>query len=73
MPINYDKKNIICNKHGEKYFGYCYDCQKNICVNCEDEDNNEHITYGKIIKNKNILVERIMVLVLKNIIAKNNI
>ena len=56
--IEYDKRNIICNIHNESYFGYCNECNKNICTNCEDEHNNHNIiTYGKIIKDKNKIIE----------------
>ena len=34
--INYNKKNIICNQHGELFFGYCKNCKKNICLFCEE-------------------------------------
>jgi len=56
--IKYDKKNILCNQHGESFFGYCYNCKNNICSNCEDEHNDHDITtYGKIIKDKNKILE----------------
>ena len=65
--INYDNKNIICNQHGGDFFGYCKDCKKNICSNCEDDHNNHDIiTYGKIIKDKNKIIEN-------NTILKNDI
>ena len=65
--INYDKRNFICNQHGEAFFGYCKDCKKNICSNCEDDLNNHDIiTYIKIIKNKNKIIEN-------NTILKNDI
>ena len=57
--INYDKINNICNNHGEPYFGYCMECNKNICVSCEYEhDNHNIITYGKIIGDKNKIIEK---------------
>ena len=56
--INYDKRNSICNKHDESYFGYCNECNKNICISCENEHNNHNIiTYGKIIKDKDIIIK----------------
>ena len=63
--IKYDKKNYVCNQHGDPFFGYCNNCKKNICSICEDEYNNHDIiTYGKIIKDKNNILEK------KNFIKK---
>ena len=65
--INYNKKNIICNQHGELFFGYCKNCKKTICLFCEDDhSNHDVITYGKIIKDKNKILEN-------NAILKNDI
>jgi len=38
--IKYDDKDILCNKHGVTFFGYCNKCKKNICSNCEEEHDN---------------------------------
>ena len=40
---NYDKLNIICNKHNEPYINYCKKCKINICFLCEEEHNNHEI------------------------------
>ena len=40
---NYDKLNIICNKHNEPYINYCQKCKINICFLCEEEHNNHEI------------------------------
>ena len=56
--IKYDEKNYLCNQHGAHFFGYCNNCKKNICSFCEDEHNNHDIiTYGKIIKDKNNILD----------------
>ena len=56
--IKYDDKNILCKQHGVPFFGYCNKCKKNICSNCEEEhDNHDIITYGKIIKDKNKIID----------------
>ena len=56
--IKYDKKNYVCYQHGDPFFGYCNNCKKNICSFCEDEHNNHDIiTYGKIIKDKNKILD----------------
>jgi len=50
--INYDNKNYICNKHNENYTKYC--CNKNICIDCENEHkNHKGIYYGEILPNIN--------------------
>ena len=41
--INYDKKNYICDLHGEIYNSYCQTCKKNICFFCKDEHYNHNI------------------------------
>ena len=71
--INYDRKNTICDHHGEPFFGYCKNCKKNICSICEDDHNNHDIlTYGKIIKDKNKILEN-NILLQKDIYTLNNI
>ena len=81
--IKYNDKNYLCSQHGASFFGYCNNCKKNICSFCEDEHNNHDvITYGKIIKDKNKIVESNILLrkdintfndVAKKIINKLNI
>ena len=65
--INYDQINYICNEHNEQYFEYCLKCKKNICTSCEnDHIDHDIISYGKMLRNKNEILE-------KNNILKNNI
>jgi len=54
---NYDKINILCNKHNESFTNYCKTCKRNICYLCEEE-HNEHdiILLRKMMKNKNELM-----------------
>ena len=80
--INYDKKNYICNEHNESYFGYCNECLKNICISCENDHNNHNIiSYGKMLKDKNKIIENNNILkinidklknIIKDIIQKLN-
>jgi len=71
--IKYDDKDILCNKHGFTFFGCCNKCKKNICSNCEEEhENHDIITYGKIIKDKNKILEYNDLLI-KDINIFNNI
>ena len=54
--INFDKKNYICDDHGETYIYYCDDCKKNICYSCIEKHNNHNlIDFQNIRKNKNDL------------------
>ena len=56
--INYDSINYICANHGESYFAFCFECKKNICLSCEnDHSSHKIITYGKLLKNKNEIIE----------------
>ena len=52
--INYEKKNYICDEHGEAYIYYCDDCKNNICYSCEKHNNHKKIDFG-FRKNKNDL------------------
>ena len=57
--IKYDEKNYLCNQHGVPFCGYCNNCKKNICSNCEDDyDNHDIILYGKLLKDKNKVLEK---------------
>ena len=40
---NYDKLNIICNKHNEPFTNYCKKCNSNICYLCEEEHKEHEI------------------------------
>ena len=53
--IDYDFKNYLCYKHGEKFISYCINCNKNLCDICEIEDkkqNHKFIHYSDIVKDK---------------------
>ena len=39
--INYDIKNYICLEHCESFSSYCKTCNKDICIQCE-ENHDEH-------------------------------
>jgi len=80
--INYDKINYMCKKHLQLYFGYCLYCNQNICINYEKEhDDHNIISYGKILKDKNEILENNYILrkdidkfknIIKNMIKKLN-
>ena len=80
--INYDQKNFICEEHGESYFAFCKECQKNICNSCESGHcNHDIISYGKILGDKNKILDRCKILrkdidkfndIIKDIINKLN-
>ena len=38
--VKYEDRNIICNKHNEKYIKYCNECNKDICMECLKEHKN---------------------------------
>ena len=51
--INYDKKNYVCENHGEILISYCDYCKMNLCLQCEMEHiHNQIISYKNIIPNK---------------------
>ena len=51
--INYDKKNYVCEKHGEILISYCDKCKINLCMQCEIEHIHKQIdSYKNIIPNK---------------------
>ena len=57
--INYDMINYICPNHGESYFAFCFECKNNICLSCENEHTSHKIiTFGKLMKNKNEIIEK---------------
>ena len=48
--INYEKRNLVCNKHNDFFTKYCKNCEINICLNCEREHKNHNTIYfGDII------------------------
>ena len=50
LIINYEDKNKLCNKHGERYILYCKENNKNICDLC-DMKNHNYIFLYKVFKN----------------------
>ena len=51
--INYDKKNYVCENHGEILISYCDYCKMNLCMQCEMEHIHKQIvSYKTIIPNK---------------------
>ena len=38
LIFNYDNKNYLCNKHGERYISLCKECKKALCDNCRYDD-----------------------------------
>jgi len=54
IVIDYDFKNYVCKKHGERYSAYCPECKKNLCGDCEIEHDKNHkfIYHREIAKNK---------------------
>ena len=58
--IDYDKKNYICNIHGEILISYCSQCKKNLCMQCElNHNTHEIIFYKNILPNKKEIMEEI--------------
>ena len=58
--IDYDNKYFICGIHNERYGSYCKTCNKNICVECEeDHDDHDFISYGKLFIKKNDLENKL--------------
>ena len=45
LIIDYELKNYLCNKHGEKYISYCKDCYKNLCDICLSEHKDHELTF----------------------------
>ena len=80
LIINYDKRNYLCNEHGERYISHCRVCMKDLCDNCRYDDKH-YSSYHKVSflyefikKSKKITNElRIKIddLVKKNIKKKN--
>ena len=75
--IDYDSKNILCNKHGERYMFYCDECNLNLCDLCELSHNEYHnYSYlNDIIENEdeNIKELRIKIDEFINEVKNNNI
>ena len=50
--IDYNLKNFLCLKHGERLISYCEDCRLNLCDLCEIDHDKQH----KLIAFKEILI-----------------
>ena len=56
--IDYDQKNSLCDKHNENYTKYCYECNENICMKCENQHKNHNTIYfGDLLPSDNITNE----------------
>ena len=55
--IDYNDKNFICKMHNEHFNKYCKNCEKDICILCE----NEHKSHD-VINFKNILLDKDIIL-----------
>ena len=50
--IKYEDRNIICNKHNDKYVKYCNQCNANICMQCiKGHKSHKGIYFGDIMAN----------------------
>jgi len=48
--VKYEDRNIICNKHNDKFVKYCNECNEDICMKCTiDHNNHKCINYTDII------------------------
>ena len=72
--IDYEDKNKICNKHGERYILYCKDNNENKCDLCDMKSQNNIFLY-KIFRNiakvNNLNKLKIKISNLKNELKKN--
>ena len=50
--IDYELKNYLCNKHGERYISFCKDCNANLCDLCEIEHNKNNKNHNSLYLNK---------------------
>ena len=52
--IDYDDKNYICDIHNDYYNSYCDECNKNLCMICQNDHDAGHniIEYRKVIEDK---------------------
>ena len=42
IKIDYNLKNFLCLKHGERLISYCQDCRINLCDLCEIDHDKKH-------------------------------
>jgi len=64
LIINYNNKNNLCNKHGERFILFCIECKQDLCDLCNIGNNHTYDFLYKINKNKikndnNKLIEKI--------------
>ena len=50
--INYDDKFYICHKHNDNYISFCEECNKNLCMLCNDHINHKRINFIDILPKK---------------------
>ena len=50
--IDYDKKFNICFEHNNPFISYCFNCNKNLCNQCEKNHNKHKMVLYKEIKPK---------------------
>ena len=51
--INYDKKNFVCNLHGELFIFYCGTCKLDLCFQCQfNHQNHKLLSYQDILPNE---------------------
>ena len=55
--INYDIKNYICLEHCENFSSYCKTCNKDICIQCEENHDEHDIDYYQRLKHNNDQIE----------------
>jgi len=50
ITIDYEEKNYLCNKHGNRYILYCKENNKNLCDICEKKEYNNIYFFINFIK-----------------------
>ena len=55
--INYDIKNYICLEHCEIFSSYCKTCNKDICIQCEENHDEHDIDYYQRLKHNSDQIE----------------
>ena len=56
---NYDKINYLCLLHNEPFTNYCKYCKKDLCFMCDGHNGHEILSLGKMMKNKNQLMNKL--------------
>ena len=54
--VKYEERNIKCKIHNEKFVKYCNDCNKDICMECIEEEHNNHkgVFYGDMLSSNDM-------------------